>query len=338
MTSLNRTRARALMAQFPRRRVLVVGDLMLDRYIEGAVDRISPEAPVPVVRVQDTRAMPGGASNVAMNLRALGARADVCGALGLDAAGAEVEAALAAAGVRFRGARCPGWPTIVKTRIMAGRQQLVRVDEEQPLTVGRAETAALAACAARAAAGADAVVLEDYNKGLLVQPVVTAVARAARAAGIPLGLDPKDNETLRVPGLWFATPNRREAFLNAGLRDPGAGEAPLRDRPLLRAAAALMARWRPRHLAVTLGPQGMLLLSADGRPRHVPTRARAVFDVSGAGDTVIAVMALGLAAGATFEEAAELANYAAGVVVAKVGAATCAPEELLAHMEACGAP
>lgn len=338
MMKLSRDRAGALLRTFPSRRVTVVGDLMLDRYITGSVNRISPEAPVPVVHVHGRRAVPGGASNVAMNLRALGGRASVCGVLGRDAGGAELEDLLSTAGVAFSGTRRAGWPTIVKTRILADRQQVVRVDDEAPIRWKPGERAAFSARAARAAAAADAVVLEDYDKGVVNPQVAGAVIRAARRAGIPSGLDPKNNENLRVRGLTFATPNRKEAFEAAGARDPGAGPEPLHDTALLRVGRALLEQWAPRHLAITLGSLGMLLLSPGDRPRHVPTRAMEVFDVSGAGDTVIAALTLALAAGATFLEAAELANYAAGVVVGKLGTATCSPEELIEHMRECNAP
>ncbi|MBP7275369.1 MAG: hypothetical protein KBA51_04115 [Kiritimatiellae bacterium] len=335
---LSRDRAWTLLRAFPSRRVTVVGDLMLDRYVQGSVERISPEAPVPVVHVRERRAVPGGASNVAMNLRALGGRASVCGLLGKDASGEELEARLRAAGVMCSGARRPNWPTIVKTRVLADRQQIARVDDEAPIQWKPGELNAFAARAARAAAAADAVVLEDYDKGVVNQRVASAVLRAARRAGIPSGLDPKNHETLRIRGVTFATPNRKEAFETAGIRDPGALPDPLRDPALLRVGRALLEQWAPRHLAITLGSLGMLLLSPGERPRHVPTRAIEVFDVSGAGDTVIAALALALAAGANFIEASELANYAAGVVVGKLGTATCSPEELVEHMRECGAP
>lgn len=335
--SLTCARAEELMARFPRCRVAVVGDLMLDRYVAGTVDRISPEAPVPVLRVNREQSVPGGASNVAMNLRAMGARAAVCGVIGRDTAGQTLEDLLHQAGVSFEGVRrAGGWPTIQKTRVMADRQQIVRVDSEKRLDFSPEELSAFAARAARAASKSDAVILEDYNKGVISQPVVDAVLKEAAKAGIPSGLDPKENEHLRVPGLTFATPNRKEAFQTAGLRDPGSAADPLRDEALRRAGLTLLKRWKPRHLAVTLGPLGMLLLTPGMKPYHVPTRAREVFDVSGAGDTVIALTALSMAAGASFLEAAELANYAAGVVVAKVGTATCTPEELRAHMRECG--
>lgn len=332
--SLGIARAEELLARFAKRRVLVVGDLMLDRYIAGTVERISPEAPVPVVRVRSERDVAGGASNVASNIRAMGGRSSVCGAIGSDGGGRTLRAILGEGGVDTRGVvEIPGFPTSVKTRIVADRQQVVRVDREEELRLEGAMLATACARIAREAARSDGVIVEDYGKGFVVQPVVDAALRAARRAGIPCTLDPKDNHALRVRGITVATPNRKEAFVGAQRKDPGAGPEPLKDRALLAAGRALMERWQPEHLVITLGPQGMLLMAREGKPRHVPTRAREVFDVSGAGDTVIAVLTLALAAGADHVEAAEIANYAAGVVVGKMGTATCSPAELLAHMQ-----
>ena len=330
--SLSIQRARELLRRFARRRVLVVGDLMLDRYVTGSVDRLSPEAPVPVVRVRREHEAPGGASNVALNIRALGGAATVCGVLGGDAEGRRLRRLLKRQRVGLSVATRAGLPTTVKTRIVAERQQVVRVDREAPLEMEGPVLRAVLARLRAEAARSDALVIEDYGKGVIVQPVVDAALEAAAERDLPCGLDPKDNEELTVRGITFATPNRREAFAGAGLKDPGAGPDPLRDRALLRAGAALLERWAPRHLIVTLGPLGMLLLEPGRAPAHVPTRAREVFDVSGAGDTVIGVCALALAAGAEFREAAEIANFAAGVVVAKMGTASCSPDELLAHM------
>ncbi len=334
--SLDRQRVKDIIGGFRRQRIAVVGDLMLDRYLHGTVERISPEAPVPVMRVREERHVPGGASNVAWNIRALGGHAEVCGVTGADASGRELAALLRRRGIGTRGiVKQRGVRTTVKTRVIAERQQVVRIDWEDGLAWDRADLSAFCERTAGIVAGSTGLILEDYGKGVVAQPVVGAALRAARKARIPSGLDPKDNRRLRVRGISVVTPNRREAFVSAGMDDPGAGPAPLRDRPLRRAADALLAAWEPQHLVVTLGALGMLLAEPGGRPRHVPTRAREVFDVSGAGDTVIAVCVLALAAGAAHLEAAELANYAAGVVVGKIGTATCTPAELLAHMEAC---
>jgi D-beta-D-heptose 7-phosphate kinase/D-beta-D-heptose 1-phosphate adenosyltransferase len=326
-------RARELVARFPDQRIVVVGDLMLDRYLYGRADRLSPEAPVPVVRVGREDRVPGGASNVARNIRAMGGRAAVCGVVGADAEGRDLLRILRRAGVETGGVEARrGRRTTVKMRVVAERQQCVRVDWEEPLAWTKAGGAAFAAAVAREVRRGTGAIIEDYAKGVVTQGAVDAVLRAARAARIPTSLDPKDNEDLRVRGVTVATPNRKEAFAGAGMKDPGPADDPLRDGRLLEAGERLLEKWGPRFLVITLGPLGMLLMARGRPPRHVPTRAREVFDVSGAGDTVIAVCTLALAAGADGMEAAELANFAAGVVVGKAGTATCSPEELLARM------
>lgn len=331
--SLTPQRAAALLRKFPRRRILVAGDLMLDRYIYGSVGRISPEAPVPVVQVTREASMPGGASNVACNIRALGGRAAVAGILGKDAAGLELRWLLTHAGVEVECARAlAGVGTIVKERIIAERQQVVRVDYDHRIPWTARQTEKFLALLAVELDRADGVIIEDYGKGAVIQPVVDLVLSAARKRSIPVGLDPKEGHELNFRGLTVATPNRKEALAIARLTDPGPRENPLGDKILLKAAEILLEKWGLEHLAITLGSQGMLLLSRGKDPQHVPTRAREVFDVSGAGDTVIAACVTALAAGANFHEAAELANFAAGVVVGKLGTASCSPQELLVHM------
>ena len=331
--SISQKRAAALLRRFRRRRVLIVGDLMLDRYVYGTVERISPEAPVPVVKVLRETSMPGGASNVACNIRALGGQAAIAGMLGKDAAGVElrwllehtdvdVECALMLAGAR----------TIVKERIIAERQQVVRVDFDHLTAWTSRQSEKFLVMLAIALREADGVIIEDYGKGAVTQPVVDLVLATAAKRGIPVGLDPKAGHEVNLQGITIATPNRHEAFAIAGLPDPGIRENPAADKALRRAGEILMEKWAAPHLIITLGAQGMLRIGRVRPPRHVPTRAREVFDVSGAGDTVIAACVTALAAGADFLESAELANIAAGVVVAKLGTASCTPEELLAHM------
>lgn len=332
--SLPHSRAVELLNRFVGLEISVVGDLMLDRYIHGQVDRISPEAPVPVVNVLREHCVPGGACNVALNIQALGGKARVCGIVGTCAHGDELLDQLRNSGVNVGPVlRDPSGTTIVKTRILADRQQMLRVDREnrdlQDLVLSPAFTAKVDA----ATSGVDGVVLEDYGKGVLQQEVVSRVLTAAKGTGIPSGYDPKDNHELDVKGVTFATPNRKEAFHVAGVRDRHPDRPPLEDADLLQAARRLRDVWQPDHLMITLGPQGMLLQSGAEPPVHVSTRAREVFDVSGAGDTVIATATLALSAGASFREAAELANAAAGIVVAKLGTATTSPEELLAALE-----
>jgi D-beta-D-heptose 7-phosphate kinase/D-beta-D-heptose 1-phosphate adenosyltransferase len=327
--SINIARVHELLQQFQRQRIAVVGDLMLDRYIYGAVSRISPEAPVPVIHVQHEKAMPGGASNVAANIRALGGQVAICGLLGRDGAGRELREILIKNGVSTEGILdLAEVRTTVKTRIIADRQQVCRVDWEEKLRLDEPMLEGFCKRLAVELKKSTGAILEDYGKGVLQQRVVDAALGATRASGIPVGLDPKDY-SLHLGGLTLATPNRKEAFAAAGLPETPATPDPLHDRALLETGEALLKKWLPKMLLITLGAQGMVLFTADGPPHHVPTRAREVFDVSGAGDTVIATCILALAAGATPVEAAEVANFAAGVVVGKLGTATCSPAELL---------
>lgn len=331
---MNRARVRHILSQFKRQRILVVGDLMLDRYISGRVSRISPEAPVPVVHVTSERFVPGGASNVAHNVAVLGGQASVAGVIGRDGAGRDLLSVLQARKVRMGGVlRMPGHPTTVKTRIVAERQQVVRVDWERKLDLGGKGLRTFLSRLQGELQKATGVIIEDYGKGLIRQPIVDLVLKVAKRRGIPVGLDPKDTQSLDIRGITLATPNRKEAFLAAGREDPGHHGDPLRDEELLAVGEKLMSLWRPSMLNITLGAGGMLLLERGAPPRHVPTRAREVFDVSGAGDTVIATCLLATAAGASHVEAAEIANIAAGVVVGKLGTATCTQRELLDYLE-----
>lgn len=331
--SLSPERAQRIVSTFADQRVLVVGDLMLDRYVYGSVSRISPEAPVPIVKVTDEKRMPGGAANVAWNISALGAQASVSGVLGRDGAAAELKKIMGRGRVSTAGVlTVGGHPTTVKTRIVAERQQVVRVDWEGHPRLGRAEVARYCRLLAREVRRATGVILDDYSKGVVNQQVVDTILREAKKARIPVGLDPKFNRELAFSGLTVATPNRREAYFSAGAPESPPHDNPLKDKPLLEVGRVLLRLWKPKLLMITLGAQGMLLLAPGAAPRHVPTRAREVFDVSGAGDTAIATCVLALAAGAAPAEAAELANYAAGVVCAKFGTATCTRRELLSAL------
>jgi D-glycero-beta-D-manno-heptose-7-phosphate kinase len=327
-------RARELLARFAKQRVLVVGDLMLDRYVYGEVNRISPEAPVPVVRVSRETSMPGGAANVAWNINALGARASVGGVLGRDHAALALKQLLGRGRISTAGVlTVGGLTTTQKMRIVAERQQVVRVDWEGRPHLSRSAIGRYRRLLAREVRRSTAVIIEDYSKGVVNQRVVDTILREAGKAGIPVGLDPKFNREITFSGLTVATPNRKEAYFTAGLPESPPHENPLKDKPLLNVGRKLLKLWSPRLLMITLGAQGMLLMAPGEPTKHVPTRARAVFDVSGAGDTAIATCLLALAAGAAPVEAAELANYAAGVVCGKPGTATCNREELLNHME-----
>lgn len=335
MHVLTLDRAQEIMDRFGDRRILVVGDLMLDRYVRGVVDRISPEAPVPVVKVTGERSVPGGACNVGLNIQSLGGRSRVCGLIGVCEQGDELLEHLASAGVDVSAVhRDPGVTTIVKTRIVSDRQQMLRVDRETAGMEAKAASPAFLHTLTEGMRDIHAAVLEDYGKGVVGPAAVRRVLDTCRSRAIPTGLDPKDNHELDVRGITLATPNRKEAFAVTGIRDRDQAEDPLRDAPLLQAAERLAAMWETEHLMITLGPRGMLLNSRGSEPRHVTTRAREVFDVSGAGDTVIATTMLAMAAGASFREAADLANVAAGIVVAKLGTATVTPEEILGQLEA----
>ncbi|MDR0994653.1 MAG: PfkB family carbohydrate kinase [Verrucomicrobiota bacterium] len=327
----------ALLQKFKRRRILVVGDLMLDRFIYGAVTRISPEAPVPVVRVTREISVPGGASNVAHNIRTLGGHAAVGGFLGKDSEGVELRRLMKQANLDVACAMMfPATKTIVKERIIAESQQVVRVDFEPPVKWTPRRMEKFTTMLSRKLDLADGVIIEDYGKGVVTQDVADLILEKAAAKKIPVGLDPKEGRELGFKGITVATPNRKEAFAIAGIIDPGPKDNPLTDKALLKTGELLMKKWAARHLAITLGAQGMFLLSHEKAPMHLPTHAQEVFDVSGAGDTVIAACVTALAAGANFTEAAYVANMAAGVVVGKLGTASCTPEELLAHRKGSG--
>ena len=328
-------RARLLTEAFRHQRILVVGDLMLDKYIHGSVDRISPEAPVPVVRVGRERQVPGGAANVAWNVCSFGGQAVIAGVVGHDAAGRDLLSLMAGQGICTDAVRAvQGLQTTVKMRVLADRQQVVRVDWDADPEFPQADVDAFCEMVTRQIESCTGVVIEDYSKGIVRQDVIDAVLSAAKKKGIPVGLDPKDNLNLTIKGITLATPNYKEAHVCVGMpvkaSPPG---DPLQDKSLKTAAERLLKLWEPDQLLVTLGPNGMYLAEPGRAPRVIPTRAREVFDVSGAGDTVIATCVMALAAGASFDEAAVLGNNAAGVVVGKLGTAVCSPQELLASVE-----
>lgn len=303
-------------------RVLVVGDLMLDVYLSGSVSRVSPEAPVPVVHVTEERVALGGAANVAANVVALGAQCDLIGYVGRDAAGAQVRHALAeqaGGAIRPRLVERPDRPTTTKTRVVARTQQVVRFDREHSDNLSADCADELGKLVDESAAEADALVLEDYNKGVLVPALIRAALAAAAQRGLPSVVDPKFRHFFLYQGATVFKPNAHELETVLGA-PPGAA-----DDGWLEAARQ---RLGCEHLLVTLGEDGMLLRNRCGPTLRVPTVAREVYDVSGAGDTVTACVAVALAAGASIEEAAVLANFAAGLEVAKPGVATVAPEEL----------
>jgi len=327
---IRREVAEKLLGRFGEQRILVVGDLMLDRYVSGTVSRISPEAPVPVVRVTREHALPGGAANVGVNIEALGGNVRVAGIIGTDRVGDDLLDLLSRRQIGTGGVvRSEPVQTAVKTRVLAERQQVVRVDHEGPGEMPEDVTGELCRTVEGMIEDATGVIIEDYGKGSVSAALTETVLAKAASCGVPVGLDPKSNHELPVCGIALATPNYTEACAAAGLLPREISDPPDRDERLAEAGRILMERWKPGLLIITLGPHGMYLLGPNEEPRVIPTRAREVFDVSGAGDTVIAAAMLALTAGASHYEAALLANYAAGVVVGKVGTATCSPDELI---------
>lgn len=324
--------AEKIVKSFAAMKILVVGDLMLDRYVTGTVTRISPEAPVPVLRVTGERALPGGAANVALNIQSLGGQAVVAGVVGRDRAGQELLAILSDRGIGVDGVLATKRvQTTVKTRVIAERQQIVRVDREDEIEPDADVLRDLCKRISSLASSVDGIIIEDYGKGVVTQGVVDSVLACAKQGGKLVGYDPKENAGLRLTDITLATPNYKEACCVAGIKE-SAMRAPPESDPVLRTAAETLVKiWKPELLIITLGPHGMYLVSRGGEPRVIPTRAREVYDVCGAGDTVIAAAMLALAGGASHEDAAAVANCAAGVVVGKVGTATCSPQELLSY-------
>jgi D-beta-D-heptose 7-phosphate kinase/D-beta-D-heptose 1-phosphate adenosyltransferase len=310
--------------RFEGKRLVVVGDLMLDRFIWGTVRRISPEAPVPVVEIERESQHLGGAGNVVANLVALGASAWPVGVLGEDAGADAVVEEFRRAGVETQGlVRDPSRPTTTKTRVVAHSQQVVRADLERRHPVSEAVESSLAAAFLAALDGADAVIVSDYDKGLLAGGFLAAVLRSSRDRDVPVCLDPKVRRFTAYQPVTVITPNHHEASAATGLPADT-------DEELEVCGRRIQEMLGGPNVLVTRGEHGMSLVGAGGDVTHVPTMAREVFDVTGAGDTVIATLALGLAAGASALEAAVLSNHAAGVVVGKVGTATLTRAEMRA--------
>lgn len=335
MTALTRTRVRQILTAAAKTRLLVVGDVMLDHFIWGSVSRISPEAPVPVVDFSHESYMPGGAANVARNLSALAAATELFSAIGGDSAGEQLQKLLREQNVGCGGVmELKSRPTSIKTRIVAHQQQVVRVDRESKNQINPAEEQALLRAVEKQIDECDAVVVGDYGKGVVTQTLLESLKELCRDRGVWLSMDPKPVHHLNLAALSLITPNRKEAFELANIPDGARGANPLEDKNLMLVAERLLKELRPAVLLITLGDQGMLLCQRNARPFHIPTVAQEVFDVSGAGDTVIATFTLAIAAGASPVEAAILSNHAAGVVVGKVGTATVTPDELLASFPA----
>jgi D-glycero-beta-D-manno-heptose-7-phosphate kinase len=306
-----------LVRKFKDRRLLVLGDLMIDKYIWGTVSRISPEAPVPVVEVQKSTSCLGGAGNVEQNLKELGAAPVLVGVVGDDVEGVWIRRhAAESRGIIIDDKR----PTTVKTRIIAHHQQVVRVDQERKKAVAPEIEARIRAFIEKD--DIEGLVISDYNKGIVTRSLMEAVLPMARRKKIPVFVDPKVENFGFYSPITFIAPNHHEAA--KVVLHPCLTEAEVE-----RAGREILAMISTKFLIIKRGEQGMSIFEEGGKPIHIPTIAREVFDVTGAGDTVIAAAALALLAGATILEAAVIANAAAGVVVGKIGTAACSPQELL---------
>ena len=318
-------RARDLVGRFPSTRILVVGDLMLDEYVWGTVRRISPEAPVPVVAVIRETKSPGGAANVALNIAGLGSQVEVAGVVGDDAPGREVARILRKQGVGIAGlVRDARRPTTVKTRVIAHSQQVVRVDREERESPGDGPKKALRAAVLGRMKGCAGVVLSDYRKGTLPRDLVKEIIEAARDRRIFVAVDPKQIDIAYYRGCTLITPNRSEAESALGGRELSG------DLEIGEGGKLLLRRCGAKAVLITRGEEGMTLVERGNRAVfHIPAIARQVYDVTGAGDTVIGTLAAAIGSGASIREAALLANLAAGVVVGEVGTARITTEKLL---------
>jgi D-beta-D-heptose 7-phosphate kinase/D-beta-D-heptose 1-phosphate adenosyltransferase len=316
-------RLRSLVRRFAGTRVLVIGDLMLDQFVWGDVSRISPEAPVPIVRVRRQEVRPGGAGNVVTNVVALGGRADACGFVGRDPVGRTLLASLAGGGGTVEGViASAAVSTTSKTRVIAHQQQVVRFDHDADERAAPERLLQrLRAWIERNARRFPVVVVSDYGKGVVTPELLDGLARLRARHRFAYVIDPKRPNFPHYRGASLVKPNLLEASVAAGID--------IEDRASLAAAGTrLLERWQADSILISRGEAGMTLFKPGARARHFPTAAHEVFDVTGAGDTVLATCALALAAGGSFEEAAILANYAAGVVVGKIGTATVSAREL----------
>ena len=316
-------RLERLATQFKNKRVLVVGDLMLDQFIWGDATHISPEAPIPVVKVDSESFMPGGAANVVNNICSVGGQAAVAGVVGNDAPGKKLVALLEDEGADVsRVMVSDEESTIVKTRVIAQRQHVVRIDRDRKIQNGTEIRGRLLETIEKSIVDFDAVIIEDYGKGMLDQPVVERIIGLCRDNGAIVTADPKIDHYLDYSGATLITPNYAEALELSGIERSG-------NVTLADIANRLHLKWSDCNILMTLGERGMYISCKDSEPVHIGARVRNVYDVAGAGDTVIAISTLALASGASIEEAAAIANLAAGVVVGKIGTATVDLEELI---------
>ena len=304
-------------------KILVIGDLMLDQFIWGKVNRISPEAPVPVVKVTHESAYPGGAANVARNLADFGIHSTICGLIGQDSYGNNLSKLLQSSHISTDGILAlKDFKTIQKTRIIARQQQVVRVDREDVRPILDSELDKLQPRLESLIAKMDAIIIEDYGKGFVTQNLLNTILSIAKKYNKIITVDPNPANPLEWSGVTLVKPNRKEAF--AAARKPFSEDMA----SVMEVGTELLEQWKTEYLLITLGEEGMVLFHPPETAYHTPTMAREVYDVSGAGDTAIAFFTAALSAGLSGPEAAEIANHAAGIVVAKLGTATLKVKEL----------
>ena len=312
-----------IIARFPKVKVLIVGDLILDEFLWGNVSRISPEAPVPVVHVRSESFMPGGAANVANNIHALGGKAYLAGVVGMDERGSILRQELDKRGVGVEGIVIDGErPTTLKTRVIAHHQQVVRIDKEkiEPLSAGIVDQ--IIDYIKEMIGQIDAIIIEDYGKGVVTPRLLQEILTLARRHKKIVTVDPKEEHFHYYKGVTAITPNHHEAAQAAGVKVKDVDS-------ITKVGKALLNKLKCEAVLLTLGESGMQLFEKQGRVTHIPTVAQDVFDVSGAGDTVIGTFTLALATGANIQDAAKVSNFAAGIVVGKVGIGVVTQEELL---------
>ncbi|MFO0664545.1 MAG: D-glycero-beta-D-manno-heptose-7-phosphate kinase [Polyangiaceae bacterium] len=329
MTSdLSASVARSAVESMRGKHVVVFGDLMLDEFLQGDVSRISPEAPVPVVELQLRELRPGGAANAAANLVSLGASCTVLGRIGTDAAGASLLSCLTTLGVDGSHAFSEeGRPTTHKLRVVARSQQMVRVDSETTEPLGREGREKALAAVQALAPRADGWIISDYAKGCVTSEITQAIIAAAKARAVPVIVDPKGKDYTKYRGATVITPNTNELDVAAGFATKNDDEA------IVRAGAKLEEVLGDTAVLATRGAKGMTLMQKGAAPFHFPTKARSVFDVTGAGDTVVATLALALSAKLPWPSAISLASHAAGVAVSKPGTVAVTAEELMAAFD-----
>ena len=322
MNGISLKRVKQILSKFKNRRILVIGDLMLDRFVWGKVSRISPEAPIPVVEVQSVSSMPGGAANVVNNICTLGGNGAIAGVAGKDNDGLELSQQLKKRGADINGLiLSPKIETVVKTRVIAHHQHVVRIDRDHSLDGDETVSEKLMTYLGKNASNADAIILEDYGKGVLTDELIRKSSQLAKKRGCIVTADPKIEHDLDFSGITAITPNLAEACYFAGKNIK-------RIKDIEEVGNILLQKWKGTSILVTLGEKGMCLFENNMKPRHIIAKPKDVFDVAGAGDTVIATLTLALASGASLYESAIIANIAAGIVVQKSGVNTVTCKEI----------